>query len=124
VTAPVLSTATGTASNTASATVPSGFFDPTAANNSATVTTTINPQVDLAVTKTGSPNPVNAGQNLTYTITVTNNGPNNVTGATVTDTFDTTKLGPIGSITWTCSISGTGNCNGANGTGNISRSIN
>ena len=81
--------------------------------------------VDLAVTKTDSPDPVNAGTNLTYTITVSSNGPSNVTGATVTDTFDTTKVGPIGSITWTCAITtGTGNCGGATGSGNISRAIN
>ena len=78
---------------------------------------------DLAVTKIDSPDPVTAGTNLTYTVTVTNNGPSNVTGATVTDTFDTTNLGPIGSIAWTCAIAGTGNCNGATGSGNISRLI-
>src|SRR5947209_9794821 len=30
---------------------------------------------DLSVTKVDSPDPVNPGSNLTYTITVTNNGP-------------------------------------------------
>ena len=119
VTAPVLAAATGSVSNTAAAAVPSGFFDPTAGNNSSTVSTNINAQVDLAVTKTASPSPVNAGQNLTYTITVTNGGPNNVTGALVNDTFDTTKLGPIGSISWTCAITGTGSCGAASGTGNL-----
>ncbi|TMK29445.1 MAG: exo-alpha-sialidase, partial [Actinobacteria bacterium] len=32
-------------------------------------------QVDISVTKTDSPDPVHVGQNLTYTITVTNGGP-------------------------------------------------
>ncbi|MGA2786622.1 MAG: LamG-like jellyroll fold domain-containing protein [Verrucomicrobiota bacterium] len=40
---------------------------------------------DLAITQTNSPNPVDAGNNLTYTITVTNNGPNGVTDAMVFD---------------------------------------
>ena len=31
------------------------------------------PRADIAITKTDSPDPVNAGANLTYTITVTNN---------------------------------------------------
>ncbi len=62
-------------------------FDPTPANNSDTEATTVNPAADLAVTKSDNPDPVNVGDNLTYTITVTNNGPNNATGVTVTDTL-------------------------------------
>ena len=40
---------------------------------------------DLAVNKTGAPNPVLAGNQLTYTITATNNGPNAATGVKVVD---------------------------------------
>jgi uncharacterized repeat protein (TIGR01451 family) len=43
------------------------------------------PAADLSVTKTDSPDPLKAGQNLTYTITVRNNGPNAATGVTLTD---------------------------------------
>jgi uncharacterized repeat protein (TIGR01451 family) len=43
------------------------------------------PSADLAVTKTDSPDPVRAGGNLTYTITVRNNGPNTATGVTLND---------------------------------------
>ena len=42
-------------------------------------------EADLAVSKTDSPDPVTAGNNLTYTITVTNNGPLDATGVTVTE---------------------------------------
>jgi len=42
---------------------------------------------DLSITKADSPDPVTAGQNLTYTLTVRNNGPNPATGVTVTDTL-------------------------------------
>lgn len=40
---------------------------------------------DLKITKTDSPDPVNVGSTLTYTIQVQNLGPNAATGATVTD---------------------------------------
>jgi uncharacterized repeat protein (TIGR01451 family) len=43
------------------------------------------PAADLSVAKTDSPDPVKAGQNLTYTITVRNNGPDAATGVTLTD---------------------------------------
>lgn len=42
-------------------------------------------EADLAITKTDSPDPVSAGSNLTYTITVINNGPWEATGVTMTD---------------------------------------
>ena len=57
------------------ATVGSSTFDPNTSNNSATATTTVNASADLSVTKTDSPDPVIAGNNLTYTITVSNAGP-------------------------------------------------
>ena len=42
-------------------------------------------RADLAITKLDSPDPVHVGQNLTYTITVTNNGPDRAQGVSVTD---------------------------------------
>src|SRR5262249_7125362 len=53
---------------------------------SATVTAA-NASADLAVTKTDTPDPVVAGQSLTYTISVTNNGPSDAEGVTLTDNF-------------------------------------
>ena len=44
---------------------------------------------DLAITKAASPAVVLAGQNLTYTLTVTNNGPSAATTAVLDDTIPT-----------------------------------
>src|SRR5262249_21336104 len=57
------------------ATVTATETDPNSANNSSTANTTATGSADLAVTKTGLPNPVVVGNNITFTITVTNNGP-------------------------------------------------
>jgi uncharacterized repeat protein (TIGR01451 family) len=63
---------TGGASISNTASVSSATSDLNGANDSATATTTVS-SADLSVTKSDSPDPVNAGENITYTITVTNN---------------------------------------------------
>ncbi|MEM7052158.1 MAG: CHRD domain-containing protein [Acidobacteriota bacterium] len=47
--------------------------------------TTVTAATDLALTKADSADPAIAGQNLTYTLTVTNNGPSDSSGATISD---------------------------------------
>ena len=61
--------------------------DPVESNNLASVPVRATASADLAVTKSGSPNPVNAGEALAYTIAITNYGPSKATGAVVTDTL-------------------------------------
>ena len=46
---------------------------------------------DMAVSKTDSPDPVTGGENVTYTITVENIGPDAATGVSVVDTLDQTS---------------------------------
>jgi uncharacterized repeat protein (TIGR01451 family) len=75
----------GTITNTA--TVSGNQPDPDPSNNTSTAITTVSTQSDLSIVKTGSPNPVVAGNNLTYTLTVTNNGPSTATGVTISDPF-------------------------------------
>jgi uncharacterized repeat protein (TIGR01451 family) len=85
ITVDVASGAQGTLSNTA---VVSGNEDETTtANNTATVQTTVSPRVDLAIIKADSPDPVVAGQQLTYTLSIENLGPSDATGVQVVDTL-------------------------------------
>src|SRR5262249_15781465 len=62
-----------TISNTARVT--SATPDPNLSNNRDNVTTDVISEPDVTVTKTDSPDPVVAGQEITYTIIVTNLGP-------------------------------------------------
>ncbi|MGE3843953.1 MAG: ExeM/NucH family extracellular endonuclease, partial [Vicinamibacterales bacterium] len=64
------------------------------------------PATDLRLTKNDFVPAVLAGQSVTYTIEVTNDGPTAVTGATVTDAFPA----QCASVQWTCSASGSNAC--------------
>lgn len=88
VTGKVSPAATGNLVNTATVAPPAGVNDPTPDNNSATDTDTLTPQADVQITKTDGKTTVIAGATNTYSIVVTNAGPSNVVGATITDVFD------------------------------------
>ena len=59
---------------------------------------------DLALTQTASPTTVESGSNVTYTITVTNNGPD-AASATIVDNL------PSGALLVSCASTGSGVCN-------------
>ena len=75
------------------------------------------PQADLAITKTDGVTSLPAGGSVTYTITVSNAGPSDVTGATVADTFPASLT-----ASWTCVGAGSGTCTTA-GSGNIDDTV-
>ena len=108
--------ATGSLSNTATIGGTEGDPDPT--NNTATVTTTVNPGADLRITKTDGSPTYTPGVGLTYTIVATNGGPSDVFDATVVDTFAAALGTPGWSATGTAGTSGFA----ASGTGNINDS--
>lgn len=96
----VNSNAAGGSIITNTATVASSTSDPGPSANAATATTTVNTSTTLSVTKSDSPDPVVAGTNLTYTITVANNGPSDAQNVVLTD--------PLPVNTTFVSVSGTG----------------
>jgi uncharacterized repeat protein (TIGR01451 family) len=76
--------ATGSLANTA--TISSAVVDPVPANNSATDTDTLVPSADLFFNKTlTTAGPIHVGDNVTFTLAVTDFGPSDATGVTVTD---------------------------------------
>jgi uncharacterized repeat protein (TIGR01451 family) len=100
------STAAGTPVND-TATIGSSTADPNAANNSATAADVVAlaTQADLVTTNSASPNPVAAGSNITYTQTVTNNGPAvAAAGMTLTQTTppNTTLVSMTPPSGWAC----------------------
>jgi uncharacterized repeat protein (TIGR01451 family) len=86
-------TATVTASFSASqdmsasdvATVSSATFDPDTSNNEASDSVEFVSAANLGITKSDAPDPVIAGQNVTYTLTVTNGGPSPAVNVSVRD---------------------------------------
>ncbi len=105
-----------TTSNTAA--ISSGSADSNPANNSSTTTVTASQSADLSVSKTGSAT-VTAGSNITYSVSLTNNGPSNAATVSLSDAIpaNTTFVsaaptsGPVSGPAFTCTspaVGGTG----------------
>ena len=93
---------------TATSSVAAATSDPNPSNNTTTTQVYAQDKCDIAVTNIGTPSPVVAGNNITYTQVVTNNGPSNCSTATVTEptpantTFVSVAVATAGGGTWTC----------------------
>jgi len=122
------STPAGSIANTAS--VSSGASDPVIGNNSATdndAVVTAPVAADLTMVKTNNVTQLASGGATVYTLTVTNLGPDEVSGAVVTD------LAPAGLTfgAWTCTVTNPGSggtvttaCVTGSGAGNVGASVN
>jgi len=92
---------------TNTATVTSATLDPNPTDNQDTEQTSITPppapEADLSITTLDDPDPVKGGAVLTYTLSITNDGPAPATGLTVTDTLPTgTTLDSAFGDGWSC----------------------
>ncbi len=72
---------------TNSATVSTDSGDTNLENNSSSTTATVETAADVSVVKSDSPDPVGAGSNLTYTITVSNSGSSDAQNLSLSDTL-------------------------------------
>jgi len=88
-------------SNTATVAATDGLIDPDLDNNTSTVSSDPTPVADLQILKTDGVTSYVPGQQLVYTITVTNAGPSFVTGAVVADLLDASI---ITSASWVARI--------------------
>jgi large repetitive protein len=119
----------GNVTNTATVAPPVGVSDPTPGNNAATDTDSVSSPAlvaDLAIVKTNAGSALAPGGSTVYVITVTNNGPAEVTNASVTD------VAPAGLTlgSWTCAVTAPGSggsvttaCGAANGFGNLNTTV-
>jgi uncharacterized repeat protein (TIGR01451 family) len=98
---------TGTITNQAN--VLSLALDADMPDNSASAETTVVPAADLSLTKTDSPDPLLLGQQLTYTLTVQNSGPETATAVSLTDTLP-------GDVTFDSATPTQGSCSESAGT--------
>ncbi|MGB8580085.1 MAG: C25 family cysteine peptidase [Candidatus Sulfotelmatobacter sp.] len=82
--------------------------DTNTSNNSATVNIPVASatQADLSVSNSASPNPVSAGNNITYAQTVVNTGPASASTISLAESLpaNTTAVSLTGPAGWTCSV--------------------
>ncbi|HET6523571.1 SdrD B-like domain-containing protein [Sphingopyxis sp.] len=103
----------GIENNSATVTGPAGLAEPDTANNVATAAFQIvAPTADLSVTKGKTPNPVQAGQDMTSTIIVRNNGPGVLSFGPgsplrVTDSVSADETYVSANAAWSCGQAGT-----------------
>jgi uncharacterized repeat protein (TIGR01451 family) len=114
-------TAVGSLVAAAHVTPATGASDPDIANNTATDIDTA-PVYDLSVTNTDFASVYTPGNPVTYTIVVSNAGPDPVTKATVSDVVST--IAETAGAVWTCLGAGGGTCTVGPAAGDIADTIN
>ena len=111
--------ATGTLTNVAEVTAPSGVTDTDLTDNSATDDNPLVPVADLSITKDDGATSSIPGDAISYTIIVSNAGPSSAIGAPVTDTMPLS----LTDVTWDCVAAAGSACADVSGTGDIATSV-
>ena len=106
--------------NTMTAQPTGEITDPDTSNNTATVPVPVAPVTNLSITKSSQPKPFEPGKPLLYTIVVSNAGPSQAIGATVSDAVPTALAG----FEWTCTPGPGASCAPADGVGDIAAVVN
>ena len=88
------------------ATVSSDVLDPDTSNNSASATTTIR-VADLKLVKTSDADVYKPSSQITYTLTVTNNGPGDAENVVVTDALPLSGNDRVAVLDSSCTLAGT-----------------
>ncbi|MGA0606547.1 hypothetical protein ACO2Q0_11145 [Phenylobacterium sp. VNQ135] len=107
----------GAAQTTATIATPVGVTDTNAANDSLPLTPNVVSGADLTITKTDNQpdHAVAGGETLTYTLTVTNNGPDATAAVRITDSLPASsdfQFASASGTNWTCNhASGVVTCN-------------
>jgi len=73
---------------------------------SGSVNVAINDSADLALTMTASPNPVNSGGTVTFTLNTVNNGPSTAQNVTVINTLSGVSNASASGNGWSCNVNG------------------
>ncbi len=111
----------GNVTNTATVAAPTGINDPIPANDSASDTDAVNLLADLSITITDNSTEYVADVWKVYEIVVSNAGPSNVTGATVTNVFSNGNVNPA-TVIWVCTPIAV--CTTPAGSGNLNEVVN
>lgn len=108
-------------SNTVTVTTPSGYTETDATNDSSTAVTPVTTEANLVLQKSAAPAVLDPGQEISYTITLVQNGPSDAQSVTLTDALpaNTSFVSLVAPIGYSCTTPAAG----ATGTVTCTRAV-
>jgi uncharacterized repeat protein (TIGR01451 family) len=111
--------ATGLLTNTALILPPAGGSDPDGSDNKSSTTSVLTPVADVGVVKIVSGTSTTPGSPISYTVTITNDGPSTAAGVVLTDIFPPSLF----NISWVSAATGGATGNAPFGSGDINQTL-